>query len=93
MQSRPGYEQFFREMNPFRIGAQGIRGWLLVVVLVGGLVLATGGLTWATAQGAFMQQARPVPRAGAHHVVRTHGWGGYYFRSGRSHFGGGARVH
>ncbi len=93
MSDRPGYEAWFRRSDRFRLGAQSVAGWIVMVIFVVGLVAMTAGLTWATASGAFMQQARTVPRAGAAHVVRTHGWGGYYLRSGRSHFGGGSRVH
>lgn len=84
---------FFRRFDRFRLAAQRGRSLLaiaIVVLLVGG---GTGSLAWATATGWLFPSIRPAPVAARGHVVRTHGWGGYYFLGGRTHFGGGGSIH
>ncbi|PIE18838.1 MAG: hypothetical protein CSA66_03735 [Proteobacteria bacterium] len=66
----------------------------LVLAVAMGLGVASAA-TWAVAGGVFFPAApktEPAPRT---HAVRTHGWGGYYIGpgAGRSHFGGGGRIH
>ena len=37
-----------------------------------------------------VDEVKLVPRS---HAVRSHGWGSHYIYSGRSHYGGGGRIH
>ena len=87
------FAQFFQKADAFRIARVGVVGWIAIAVVVGTLGLVTASVTLATARGDFLQPVQPAPRAAQHHVVRTHGWGGYYHLTGRGHFGGGSRVH
>lgn len=81
-----------------------LRGRLssLVVAVALSLVLVgvTVGIGYATATGLFFKELPTVQHAGTSHVVRSHGWGGYYLGMAvggmagrRSHFGGGGRIH
>ena len=43
--------------------------------------------------GGNLSQVGEVQIAPRNHAVRSHGWGSRYIYSGRSHYGGGGRIH
>ncbi len=58
-------------------------------------LIPTGGMSYAVSEGAFFPEAKATETAPQGHVVRTHGWGGFYIGigGGRRHFGGGGSIH
>ena len=43
--------------------------------------------------GGNLSKVSEVKMAPRSHAVRSHGWGSHYIYSGRTHYGGGGRVH
>lgn len=71
-------------------------GAYVAAAILGLLVLVpTAVLAWTVSTGALLPEAPSTSVAPRGHVVRTHGWGGYYIGmgGGRGHFGGGGRIH
>ena len=44
-------------------------------------------------EGGNLPTVSEVKMAPRNHAVRSHGWGSHYIYSGRSHYGGGGRIH
>ncbi|MGM0574260.1 MAG: hypothetical protein ACQEXJ_00815 [Myxococcota bacterium] len=95
MDERMSRDGFFRRYDRFRLRGRPLRSLVAAALLAAVLLGGTGTMVWATATGVFFPRLEPVPRVGHGHVVRSHGWGGYYIGAGagRRHFGGGGRIH
>ena len=94
MAERKGYDAFFKDHN--RHSWKATTGMLIGTVVVVLVILGTtGALAFVTGTGRNFETVESTERAPRGHVVRTHGWGGYYIGigAGRRHFGGGGRIH
>lgn len=94
MAERKGYDEFFKSHS--RHGWKATAGMMFGTVVIALLILGTtGALAFVTGTGRNFQSVQATEKAHSGHVIRTHGWGGYYigFGAGRRHFGGGGRIH